>query len=168
MRSLPHLRYFNPRPLTRSDSPSTDVPSVVAFISIHAPLTRSDPLRKLSYCFGFISIHAPLTRSDAILHTAIWSIADFNPRPSYEERLYLPRYAAFTAISIHAPLTRSDAAFENSSAFSAYFNPRPSYEERRAKRAWSARTLFRFQSTPLLRGATAKQTKLSVSIGERL
>ena len=78
---------------------------------------------------------------------------DFNPRPSYEERLNFLADTARTVISIHAPHTRSDQTLRNDhqgleisihaphtrsdtrctskQKRQGHFNPRPSYEERR-------------------------------------
>ncbi|XOQ27494.1 MAG: hypothetical protein ACFWT1_03365 [Selenomonas sp.] len=78
-----------------------------------------------------ISIHAPHTRSDERGSQHDHGRDDFNPRPSYEERLVQRK--------------QKDADMD--------FNPRPSYEERRqaSRKIWQA---FTFQSTPLIRGAT--------------
>jgi len=87
-------------------------------ISIHAPHTRSDRDTAESITSRKISIHAPHTRSDPAKRQPQHPCADFNPRPSYEERL-----------STCTSLTSSRRNF----------NPRPSYEERRLQRAHRAR-----------------------------
>ena len=79
-----------------------------------------------------ISIHAPHARSDSIL--ASLCMVDW--------------------ISIHAPHARSDVCHHQNSMWTDYFNPRSSCEERP-----SSTDAFccskRFQSTLLMRGATA-------------
>ena len=123
---------FNPRSSYEERRSASKSPLAQAFISIHAPHTRSDMcFFHLLHVSHSISIHAPHTRSDNNQHfpalvlvfqstllirgaTIFIHLGDkdkqyFNPRSSYEER---PPYAFFF------PPT-SD------------FNPRSSYEERR-------------------------------------
>ena len=86
-------------------------------------------------CSRRISIHAPHARSD---------------RP--------PQYGVHRGhpISIHAPHARSDKEAAQSSTSSIQdFNPRSSCEERRTKRRAICTTAWPFQSTLLMRGATA-------------
>ena len=90
-------------------------------ISIHAPLTRCD----LCYCFG-------LTKQPY-----------FNPRTSYEVRLY--KFSANLQVS-------------------CYFNPRTSYEVRHVGIGCGLGNI-QFQSTHLLRGATGGS---SLTCGRRL
>ena len=101
------------------------------WISIHAPLTGSDPRRTTCPSRIRISIHAPLTGSDLPIAATNTRINYFNPRSPYGERLHiravllsqtgfqstLPLRGAticpasqmeITEISIHAPLTGSD------------------------------------------------------------
>ena len=79
-----------------------------------------------------ISIHAPHTRGDVTRQQRRCSGHYFNPRPSYEGRpLGAPVGPRVGGISIHAPHTRGD------------------YARRCSSVRWS-----RFQSTPLIRGAT--------------
>ena len=58
-------RYFNPRSPYGERRLTLRLLVFFVVISIHAPLTGSDP-KLLFYCFGLnlISIHAPLTGSD--------------------------------------------------------------------------------------------------------
>ena len=56
-------------------------------ISIHAPLTGSDPSGFLLFRNFHISIHAPLTGSDHPSSRRCWNPGDFNPRSPYGERL---------------------------------------------------------------------------------
>ncbi len=58
-------------------------------------------------------------------------------------------------VSIHAPLARGDDTHILFVSASSSFNPRPSCEGRRSGRS-AAFFLKRFQSTPLLRGATKR------------
>ena len=128
-------------------------------ISIHAPHARSDVhhLRKISS--RGISIHAPHARSD------------------WKELTAIPQYS----ISIHAPHARSDQCGLPCQSPRFYFNPRSSCEERPGSQAacttlvrisihapharsdsqidsiW--KSSFQFQSTLLMRGATAYQNK---------
>ena len=78
-------------------------------ISIHAPHTRSDPIRVAAGGEdALISIHAPHTRSDTSQS----------------------RYTMRQQISIHAPHTRSDRPAPRNLQLRRNFNPRSSYEER--------------------------------------
>ena len=127
-----------------------------AIISIHAPHARSDVRTPdVDHCV-LISIHAPHARSDRTWRTmdmvrfsfqstllmrgATWrrsfrrgNTFYFNPRSSCEERPYLAHdgHGSFL-ISIHAPHARSDLAAQ-----------------------LSTRKYLLFQSTLLMRGATA-------------
>ena len=103
-------------------------------------------------------------------------LVDFNPRPSYEGRpqlsplmetsisisIHAPHtrgdctaveIGLSTSISIHAPHTRGDRRCKMTSRVPFNFNPRPSYEGRHTK-SLHDRIAVRFQSTPLIRGAT--------------
>ena len=106
---------------------------ILAYISIHAPLTGSDyQLRRCNYVFD-ISIHAPLTGSDL-------SVSEF-PLLSFQFQSTLPSQGAtyfdpeglliFCGISIHAPLTGSDLARSRVILFILDFNPRSPHRERR-------------------------------------
>ncbi len=125
-------------------------------ISIHAPHTRSD------YCRNprrgqpdSISIHAPHTRSDAILDFYNHEDQHFNPRPSYEERHHRQHRHAGRQISIHAPHTRSDHHRQHRHAGRQISIHAP--HTRSDVRLKSPRSKSRFQSTPLIRGATCHQ-----------
>ncbi len=153
----PTTRHFNPRP-SYEERLKMQEPVYVRNIFQSTPLIRGAtcvmPLRlrerkdfnpRPSYeerlgagrarlCGGHISIHAPHTRSDQSRTSASASSStnDFNPRPSYEERQIL---------------CYECAEKDN-------FNPRPSYEERLVP-CVNHREQVRFQSTPLIRGATS-------------
>ena len=127
---------------------------LILFISIHAPLTRSDPHRRqTSSMQPYFNPRPSYEERPRTALNSPWT-SDFNPRPSYEERLFgvviltnstyfnpRPSYEerlCFSLlsrcngqISIHAPLTRSDGKQRGQAAAFRYFNPRPSYEERR-------------------------------------
>ena len=100
-----------------------------------------------------ISIHAPLTGSDPVCSSIVRFKSDFNPRSPYGERpIYLGSQTAFqkfqstlplrgatspsrigcksSGISIHAPLTGSDSCQKGVSQKDSYFNPRSPYGER--------------------------------------
>ena len=126
-------------------------------ISIHAPLTGSDPTdTAVRISPAGISIHAPLTGSDNPIRRPKIPPTDFNPRSPYGERLFdifvaaqllsISIHAPLTgsdhpkqqttarcAISIHAPLTGSDYPVFGASGVKAYFNPRSPYGERLSK-----------------------------------
>ena len=63
-----------------------DLGAAKGVISIHAPLTGSDPYVKKVPLSVRISIHAPLTGSDGPCGDAKRPRADFNPRSPYGER----------------------------------------------------------------------------------
>ena len=123
-------------------------------ISIHAPLTGSDPKQRPAPFQLGISIHAPLTGSDP---------------PGYAPKMRL-------CISIHAPLTGSDPRTRTTSSRGSDFNPRSPYGERR-RTSHSSNDDLAFQSTLPLRGATLQTNrKIPINIdfnprspyGERL
>ena len=79
-------------------------------ISIHAPRTGSDNIRKanlLQSCL--ISIHAPRTGSDHTIQRGSYGAEYFNPRSPHGERPTQPSADHMALdISIHAPRTGSD------------------------------------------------------------
>ena len=149
-----------------------------------------------------ISIHAPLTGSDPHPRHGQVNSDDFNPRSPYGERPPLIRHgggnagfqstlplrgATFfgarklskAAISIHAPLTGSDSMAFRCSSSSQNFNPRSPYGERlssylllmsrpdfnprspygeRPPNCWPTAKRRLFQSTLPLRGATGSNS----------
>ena len=122
-------------------------------ISIHAPHARSDSCPFKGHgCYG-ISIHAPHARSDILFEYINFSLNNFNPRSSCEERHFMrivmsspPEFQSTllmrgataitlypmhsSRISIHAPHARSDPTIANVLPLPSYFNPRSSCEER--------------------------------------
>ena len=105
--------------------------------------------------FQQVSIHAPHARGDQSARTSTWPRTCFNPRPSCEGRLVpvLPARLG-EGVSIHAPHARGDLGLVSRTSSSSSFNPRPSCEGRLPHVGRRARG-GRFQSTPLMRGATA-------------
>ena len=89
-----------------------------------------------------ISIHAPHARSD---HGRKWRRArksgNFNPRSSCEERRS-GRHCLYIIVK--------------------YFNPRSSCEERHLSKSFNSSTTNAFQSTLLMRGATASATSMAI------
>ena len=131
-------------------------------ISIHAPHARSDvepestrdyikfqstllmrgatsALHRL-HTLEHISIHAPHARSD--------STSEF--------------VTSLHAISIHAPHARSDLKNPTLAVRRSNFNPRSSCEERHYSDAQHA-AFYQFQSTLLMRGATAEKYGVSIN-----
>ncbi len=78
-----------------------------------------------------ISIHAPRGRSDLGSCSAFSIKINFNPRPSWEERL---RWRKFSHIGYYyfnpRPSWEERLTLRISDIPSKYFNPRPSWEER--------------------------------------
>ena len=130
--------YFNPRsPHGERPAGGSNQARLIA-ISIHAPRTGSDVLRRRSlYHQGDISIHAPRTGSDCIVCEKGKKPVDFNPRSPHGER--------------HRPTMTALAGM--------YFNPRSPHGERRF-----GLIIFPlrdgFQSTLPARGATYKYVAL--------
>ena len=123
------------------------------------------PLRGATICLGGrnpgipISIHAPLTGSDPLTVPCQAATADFNPRSPYGERLPVPfRPGHSRRISIHAPLTGSDRKHDRQRAGPMYFNPRSPYGERHDRKPKTLSEL-EFQSTLPLRGATRQSVE---------
>ena len=88
-------------------------------------------------------------------HASRETTTHFKPRPSCEGRPGLVvTLGELALISIHAPHARGDRARTAGPASVRDFNPRPSCEGRQ-KIARSADLAQSFQSTPLMRGATA-------------
>ena len=107
-------------------------------ISIHSPHARGDRRKRGNLVLREISIHSPHARGDS-KDSAHWSILNyFNPLPSCEGR-------PLVAAGQNLPLTD--------------FNPLPSCEGRRLTSP-PAKSVFVFQSTPLMRGETAAAISL--------
>ena len=107
LRSLPS--YFNPRSPHGERQNCCKLIERRNHISIHAPRTGSDPLRRASPPSCKISIHAPRTGSDTRSH--------------HVQRVY-------QEISIHAPRTGSDGKRLWSNRDFEHFNPRSPHGER--------------------------------------
>ena len=145
---------FQSTPLLRGATPTASCAALKQPVSIHAPLARGDYNRMKAILITYVSIHAPLARGDRKIRAGIRVMTCFNPRPSCEGRLFyrLPLWL-LTLVSIHAPLARGD--FDRGRRIEAWrsFNPRPSCEGRLFSSV-CRNVQCRFQSTPLLRGAT--------------
>ena len=110
-----------------------------------------------------ISIHAPLTGSDPPGGAPLVEIKNFNPRSPYGERRYICSLSLLMLIiSIHAPLTGSDILRIGCNGACRDFNPRSPYGER-PPGSTSPVGGKRFQSTLPLRGATQKIADIDVS-----
>ena len=102
-----------------------------------------------------ISIHAPHTRSDSLEPRPSAVLLNFNPRPSYEERLDTSTPEGRFMISIHAPHTRSDMTrYAVPLAYSS-FQSTPLIRGATIFFHMPPDSRLLFQSTPLIRGATA-------------
>ena len=146
-------------------------------VSIHAPHARGDAVPRRPRSRLPVSIHAPHARGDRNRSNAMGAVRMFQSTPlmrgatSYEcDRRQIP------AVSIHAPHARGDNLCHDRPRIFYCFNPRPSCEGRhRTEYCRSHDTGFnprpscegrpssrrkqqqrnRFQSTPLMRGATS-------------
>ncbi len=143
-------------------------------------------LRGATFCFHRsswlvgVSIRAPLARGDVYVLNVILRNVGFNPRPSCEGRPVsisfcrmdstfqsAPLLRGATAVceyswrgfvvSIRAPLARGDSSATTRSMTDSSFNPRPSCEGRLCAMVMG-KIGWEFQSAPLLRGATNRQT----------
>ncbi len=146
---------------------------------------QSTPLMRGATCVAradrgprVVSIHAPHARGDPCATPTCPGRARFNPRPSCEGRpktAYAldealafqstplmrgatcapPRICKEGIVSIHAPHARGDKYDGDKTYTGEGFNPRPSCEGRLDDLLRQA-TDYMFQSTPLMRGATAR------------
>ena len=132
-----------------------------------------------------ISIHAPHTRSDRRLYTLTTDHSYFNPRPSYEERRccmmsqrqaknfnprpsYEERLERMMRQIIRGDFNPRPSYEERLDKVCCHryirdFNPRPSYEERHRLSHIKIHARKSFQSTLLIRGATAILSPLHFS-----
>ena len=100
-------------------------------ISIHAPLTGSDLIKKsvLSGIRGFQST-LPLRGATRSIN-GLWRSARFQSTLPLRGATRVPPRKFITGeISIHAPLTGSDCALSSPCLWQGYFNPRSPYGER--------------------------------------
>ena len=131
---------FNPRSSCEERRGTQQSGRLYQRISIHAPHARSDSRRGGRHRGHDISIHAPHARSDLEGRKGERVYDNFNPRSSCEERPACSKSIRRDRnISIHAPHARSDVAGIQSS-----------YR-------------VSFQSTLLMRGATATARKSSAT-----
>ena len=146
-------------------------------VSIHAPLARGDRGCSCFFLLSSVSIHAPLARGDlradivpenpfefqstpllrgatAFRHRLPACFWRFNPRPSCEGRRYSNSVTYRQSSFNPRPSCEGRPLVGFAFAIDASFNPRPSCEGRHFfTQRWTC--LVVFQSTPLLRGATA-------------
>ena len=156
-------------------------------VSIHAPLARGDGGTLNIHKYILVSIHAPLARGDYVSVQRYACPVRFNPRPSCEGRLSASALSTEAAcfnprpscegrlsqsdrlyirllVSIHAPLARGDEG-----NYILDFNGNVSIHAPLAR--GDSYTLYNvtgpiwFQSTPLLRGATAAIKMLNTLAG---
>ena len=192
------MNHFNPRsPYGERPPCAPGVPSITLFqstlplrgatadgkkeaeirrISIHAPLTGSDPFvpitafhcgrfqstlplrgatlgRSISLTRFLISIHAPLTGSDDRPPASCVPGAISIHAPLTGSDRDSRGWEVRKSISIHAPLTGSDRWASSLRGDATYFNPRSPYGERPCLLI-DCEIQVRFQSTLPLRGAT--------------
>ena len=103
----------------------------VMYISIHAPLTGSDPVQPGLRSGISISIHAPLTGSDYGRRVELCLIDAFQSTlPSQGATQKGTGGNRISGISIHAPLTGSDPETSHSTHTLRNFNPRSPHRER--------------------------------------
>ena len=101
-----------------------------------------------------VSIHAPHARGDLANAVRDGQKRKFQSTPLMRGATGWRHDAEFRVpVSIHAPHARGDRRDGCRDVGAASFNPRPSCEGRPAK-AFAVLTSGRFQSTPLMRGAT--------------
>ena len=108
---------------------------VMQMISIHAPLTGSDPPVCAIWERLLISIHAPLTGSDSGGHNGHYGRVDFNPRSPHRERL-LSWLQSRATLQFQSTLPSQGATrhLPNQIRLRMYFNPRSPHRERLRRR----------------------------------
>ena len=122
---------FNPRPSCEGRLARCDIGVDDVAVSIHAPHARGDLHHRLEHVSEDVSIHAPHARGDGDIK----------------------RTSTLDKVSIHAPHARGDMEQARRLLLLLGFNPRPSCEGRLGLLE-RHRLGVRFQSTPLMRGAT--------------
>ena len=148
-----HPKFQSTHLIRGATSNQSGSPSREQFQSTHL-IRGATEIDRYLISVGDVSIHAPHTRCDIIVLKLIIFMTSFNPRTSYEVRLYhiqslitiqmfqsthLIRGAttdkeldtSTEGVSIHAPHTRCDSFFLQPVLSLLGFNPRTSYEVRR-------------------------------------
>ena len=111
---------------------------------------------------NWVSIHAPLARSNFILELSPGNTAGFNTCSSCEEQLSpVLASTALSAVSIHAPLARSNLPFRGCQNRARRFNTCSSCEEQQELSPLIGVVQLVFQYMLLLRGATERLRKRS-------
>ena len=126
----------------------------MAHISTHAPHTRSDrSCRASSRRSGYFNPRPSYEERPCGTPTRRCP-SDFNPRPSYEERLR-DRAFAYAARDFNPRPSYEErlVPLRFKVREQLHFNPRPSYEERLIPHGGMGYS-YKFQPTPLIRGAT--------------
>ena len=143
-------------PLAGCDAPDRPPSAHGRPISIHAPLAGCDICGLLSLVCARISIHAPLAGCDKLqafdAHIGNLFQSTHPLRGATAGMLIL---AAIVLISIHAPLAGCDGRYADTCRDCTDFNPRTPCGVRRCCRIKDY-TIFIFQSTHPLRGATGR------------
>ncbi len=172
---------FNPRPSCEGRRPADAVFRCIGTISIHAPHARGDQRHRSEGLDHWHFNPRPSCEGRPRHSWCLPMMAYFNPRPSCEGRHHGMDGALSLAISIHAPHARGDPPFTTTRHGLHDFNPRPSCEGRpvSVRAETSALTIsihaphargdtslpstrmemWSFQSTPLMRGATAWRSR---------
>ena len=121
------------------------------------PLIRGETTLS-AYCVDVapISIHSPHTRGDASDRCTSFFYANFNPLPSYEGRHGRVEHARKECHFNPLPSCEGRPHKIAVRRTTPDFNPLPSYEGRRRKRSHERWLDQQFQSTPLMRGETAR------------
>ena len=178
---------FQSTPLIRGATSSKDHDVFYFIISIHAPHTRSDCFSRSISSSRFYFNPRP-SYEERPCSASTWpqvsyfnprpsyeerpasdSLAspltrNFNPRPSYEERRVKRHGSACKSISIHAPHTRSDQPMPVKVVLYGPISIHAPHTRSDLLRVIWAITPLAFQSTPLIRGATAKSDKFCESL----
>ena len=151
-------------PHARSDTHGIGLSIQRMHISIHAPHARSDIMGGALFIMAFISIHAPHARSDSLIDAipSATNISIHAPHARSDRRRHdaLPDSGK---ISIHAPHARSDRE-RNGWGGSIMISIHAPHARSDAWRVDCTLREFKFQSTLLMRGATAPSIDMCQAI----
>ncbi len=151
---------FNPRPSCEGRRNDPRAIAVIRDVSIHAPHARGDgPAKRTGTPDAWVSIHAPHARGDhpSFIHAPCFASVSIHAPHARGDKFGIALLTWARFVSIHAPHARGDIRYLSAMHSQNRFNPRPSCEGRLklgAKKVW----VKTFQSTPLMRGATAAST----------
>ena len=145
---------FQSTPLIRGATCDGSTSAMISSLFQSTPLIRGATSGTRRFVMDSnISIHAPHTRGDRVRRHGALRLHDFNPRPSYEGRLPQDAVPAMSIDFNPRPSYEGRRIPEHEIRAAVYFNPRPSYEGRLGL-GNNMTTTESFQSTPLIRGAT--------------